>query len=604
MTLLSQEIDILRDLGMVSIPFLETDEIQELAELKQDKPLVSEERDLLDARHNKRKANKSNTRSTGIHIRQENAANDESIGSSERGSSRTTFTDLGYEEGTRRLFKVKLFPLFWDDVEAIAMVMDDITQQKIIMELKVADKNKDLVLATVSHELRTPLNGILGLIDMARKGVQDVSALAYLDACKNSGLMLNLINSILDLQQVKDNKLKLIYTKFSVRELLNEIYTFFDHFRQVKRLYFDLEISPSVPETLVTDRNRLSQIIVNLLGNAFKFTFSGGVTVKIDTCRSNPSKIKFSVCDTGIGIKKEDQERLFKMYGKLEQKDAKVNTQGVGLRLTISNTLVNLLNPSSPGNNSITFKSEVDKGTCFSFTVESQGEHETENLTGADISSLLLNENRNSSIHEKINVYSLTKTEKYPKTLVCNSLKDEIKPTETNNKITLKNIELAEEETIKIRMILKGDSENNPKNKTKKEGQWCLVVDDNPFNLMAASHIMQERGYLVKNALNGQEAIEKAKEHYCQNNLEFNLILMDCQMPVMDGYEATKILKDMMKSGEISDCPIIALTANNRNEDHENLCKQVGMDGHVARPLQISELEAVFKKGSKNFSSK
>jgi len=123
---------------------------------------------------------------------------------------------------------------------------------------------------------------------------------------------------------------------------------------------------------------------------------------------------------------------------------------------------------------------------------------------------------------------------------------------------------------------------------------WCLVVDDNPFNLMVASHIMSERGYQVKTAMNGQDAVEKASEDQ-RNGIFYKLVLMDCQMPVMDGYEATRILKNMMDAGEMRCCPVIALTANNRSEQHERLCKNAGMDGHVSKPLQVSELESVLK---------
>jgi CheY-like chemotaxis protein len=125
--------------------------------------------------------------------------------------------------------------------------------------------------------------------------------------------------------------------------------------------------------------------------------------------------------------------------------------------------------------------------------------------------------------------------------------------------------------------------------------RWCLVVDDNPFNLMVACHIMEERKFQVKTALNGQDAIKQVVDH-SNNGSSFDVILMDCQMPVMDGYEATRILKNIMGHNEVPSSPIIALTANNHDEDHEKLCSEVGMNGYVAKPLQINELEAVLKK--------
>ena len=279
------------------------------------------------------------------------------------------------EEGMKKAFKVKVFPLLWDDEEAIALLLDDITRQKIITELKTADRNKDLVIAMVSHDLRTPLNGMLGLVDIAMKNIKDTSTLAYLEACKNSGgLMLNFVNSILDLHQIKDNKLNLIYSKIFLSTLLKEIKALFAQVCRVKQLYLNIEIDPRVPKTLATDKSRLTQILVNLLGNAFKFTFYGGVTIKADIENEDLNWIKFSIIDTGIGIKKEDQDKLFKMYGKLDQKDKKISSNGVGLGLTISNTLATLL--SSHENQSIKIESTLSKGTCFSFVVQSKPRRE------------------------------------------------------------------------------------------------------------------------------------------------------------------------------------------------------------------------------------
>lgn len=179
------------------------------------------------------------------------------------------------EEEPKQIFKVKIFLLEWDNKEALAVIFDDITQQKIISDLQTADKNKDMILSTVSHELRTPINGVLGLLDIAKKKIHDTNTLSYLQACKNSGLlMLNLVNSILDINRIKQNKLKLEYTQVNVEELLQEIKFLFDYQRLMKNLIFDIEIATDVPKSIITDRNRLSQVLVNLLGNAFKFTFN------------------------------------------------------------------------------------------------------------------------------------------------------------------------------------------------------------------------------------------------------------------------------------------------------------------------------------------
>ena len=630
LSVIGNNIDALRDLGVVTFSIIEDDrnESTNLAE----KPLER----ILDKPKETTGKIKGTLLSEGKKTPKEGTVIDinESV---EKGSIRSGSTETALEEGRKRVFKVKIFPLLWDEVEAIATVFDDITQQRMVSELKVADKNKDLVIAMVSHELRTPLNGMLGLLDIARKNVQEASAQAYLGACKNSGvLMLNLINSILDLSQIKNNKLKLVYTKFPVQSLLQEVQSLFDYFCEVKKLYLTVDVMPNVPKYITTDRNRLSQILVNLLGNAFKFTFTGGITIGVDLESSNPCKLKFSVKDTGIGISKEDQERLFKMYGKLEQKNKKINTNGVGLGLTISNTLAMLLNPSE--NKSIQIESEVEKGTCFSFIVASQSsdnssKHDSAaSISLAECSSLGFTEDRDTTVVKKMNTYTINSVDNFNKMFtpipsterkpLISPTKEDlslqapeissggahsvIKPAKTEQFLPKKKAidlqrkgrsQMTIKETMKIlkdvNNEIKEDEENN------EERNWCLVVDDNPFNLMVASHIMQERGYKVKTALNGQEALDAAQQHN-DNNLGFDLILMDCQMPVMDGYEATRRLKKLMGNGQLQYSPIIALTANNRDDEHEKLCNEVGMSGHVAKPLQIEELEDVLKEVRKN----
>jgi CheY-like chemotaxis protein len=475
---------------------------------------------------------------------------------------------------------------------------------------------------------------MLGLLDIARKNVQEASAQAYLGACKNSGvLMLNLINSILDLSQVKNNKLKLVYTKFQVNSLLREVQSLFDYFCEVKKLYLTVDVMPNVPKYITTDKNRLSQILVNLLGNAFKFTFTGGINMRVELESSDPCRLKFSIQDTGIGISREDQERLFRMYGKLEQKNKKINTNGVGLGLTISNTLAILLNPSDT--KPIQIESEVDKGTCFSFLVASQSsDNSSKNDSAASISlaecsSLGFTEDRDTTVLKKMNTYTINSVDNFHKMVtsvpsterrrLISPTKEDfsihapeisargahpvIQPSKTEEFLSKKKAvdiqrkgrsQMTIKETMKILKDVNNQIREDDEN--TEERNWCLVVDDNPFNLMVASHIMQERGYQVKTALNGQEALDAAQQH----PLGFDVILMDCQMPVMDGYEATRRLRKLMENGKLQYSPIIALTANNRDDEHEKLCQEVGMSGHVAKPLQIEELEDVLKEVKKN----
>ena len=564
-------------------------------------------------------------------------------GNIDRVGSRSNFSESLVEEGRKRVYKAKIFLLMWDDVEAVALVLDDITKQKTISELRIADKNKDLVIAMVSHELRTPLNAMLGLIDIIKKMLKQAAILPYINACRNNGvLLLSLVNSILDLSQIKNNKLKLIFSRVYIGNLLTEIKSLFEYFCVLKKLYLNIEIDPKIPKSIITDRNRLSQIIINLLGNAFKFTFEGGITLKVEL--DNPAadsltRLKFSVNDTGIGIKKEDQDKLFRLFGRLEHEDKRINTSGVGLGLTISNTLVLLL--SSQEGPGIQVQSEENKGSSFSFFIHDKAKEvpTSQQITDeslGDLSSTSLEEDRNASVTNKMSAYTLNYLENFTRNINSQNYESKIGsspeagathhkasapgPTDphysigsitSEDAILLKNQMTNRRKNSNLEIIQDIDSsgkdssptaKNLAKRKSSYAGSsmsknkpWCLIVDDNPFNLMVASHLMEDRGYRIKTALNGKEAIEKVTQHE-EGGQTFRVILMDCQMPVMDGYEATRILRMMMNGKEINECPILALTANTRDEDHEKLCLEVGMSGSINKPLQPDELEKMLKK--------
>ena len=539
-------------------------------------------------------------------------------------AQKETETENKSVNSVRRIFKVKLIELLWDGKESLGIVLDDVTHERTIMELKIADKNKDLVIAMVSHELRTPLNGMLGILDIIKKMLKQNNVFPYLNACRNSSLMLlNLVNSILDMSQIKNNKLRLIYTKVCLLDLLNGVKSLFDHFCMVKNLYLNIEVNPDVPDDILTDETRLRQVLINLVGNAFKFTFKGGVTIKVDLENNDPHKLRFRVEDTGIGIKKEDQAKLFKLFGRLEQQNQKINTNGVGLGLTISNTIVTLLNPSEK--KGIQVSSELDQGTTFYFTIECSEQTNKEiNLEkNEDESDDIFEEEGQDSltIVEKMNLYYYEKDGepgsgqnlarvKSKCLITCIDSKGTInaipetyakiqQSDSANSILDLRLAKTSSHYSLFSPTRIASDTPSKQQVNLEQDKPLCLIVDDNPFNLMVTSNIMHEKGYQVHTALNGQEAVEKVKTQENQSP-KFSLILMDCQMPIMDGYKATKILKKMMRDREIKETPIIALTANNRDEAHNKLCKSVGMDGVAGKPLNPEEIKKFLEKSTCN----
>jgi len=247
-------------------------------------------------------------------------------------------------ECSKQTFQTKVFPLKWDNKDAIAVTFNDVTEHYQNLLLKVADANKDKMLAFISHELRTPLNGILGVVQLLEKRASDIQTIQYLRVCKNSGeMLLSLVNSILDLQHIRDNKFSLKITKGNVHELLQDIFRLFKLQFDQKKVDLELAIATELPYILTTDHTRLRQVLINLIGNALKFTFEGKVQISAGMDPKNEGYVVFQVEDTGTGIKEGDKEKLFKMYGKLDQADVRVNVQGVGFGLEISNKLVKLL---------------------------------------------------------------------------------------------------------------------------------------------------------------------------------------------------------------------------------------------------------------------
>jgi len=462
------------------------------------------------------------------------------------------------------LFEAKAFPIVWNGESAIAIIMHDITQQQTILGLQLADAHKDTVLATISHELRTPLNGILGMIQIMEKRVQDKDILKNLSICKNSGsLLMGLVNSILDLNQIRSNKLQLNITRFDLNEFLRDIIQMFEFQCTQKKLQLNLKMkSPPASYFITTDKERLSQIFINLLGNALKFTLKGGITISMNAI-SEPDYVKFSIRDTGIGIQDEDKDKLFKIFGRAEHYSQSLNRHGVGLGLTISNNLVKILSESNKSQN-VTMKSKYGEGTKFSFMIKA-----------ALQKNMMAMRNRTSEC--SVNMQEI---HRYIDDL-CEKLESHKTLSVDNHKVFQKKLDMEKSRFSDVSTRHCGlETQGN-----------ILIVDDNPFNLIVAEQLVSSHGYRVKTVLSGQAAIQEIQES-SHNGEHIRLIFMDCQMPVMDGYETSKALKAMMNKKEIPDIPIIALTANSSDLDKKKSIK-AGMCHHLTKPLKDAELGAV-----------
>jgi len=500
----------------------------------------------------------------------------------------------------KQVYQTKVLKLFWDQEEANAVIFSDLTQQETIIALKLADAHKDKVIATVSHELRSPINAILGCTKILEEMVKNNPQMQfYLSACKYSAnWLLTLVNSILDLSQIRGNSIKLNPASFNLRENLEEIKKMFSFQCAQKGLELKFELAQDLPQMVYTDKNRLAQVLINLLYNALKFTYKGSITLKVRNSHKDPKSLVFKVIDTGIGIKEQDKEKLFKMYGRVDQSDQSINTQGVGLGLTISNELVRLLNPKKQFSG-IKCKSEFAKGTSFSFSIKK---------------SLVLDELTDD---ENVGIFASHNCTQFPpekdyKFMTAAALN-------ANNVQTRRSLNVHSDDvsddgsdfSLSSREFVRSERRNRPGSLStspsvcsesslpedlpkKPTNNWVLLVDDMPFNLIVASHILVKKGFKVKTALNGEEAIKVMTEH-CKSGQKFQFVLMDCQMPVMDGFEATEALVGMMKRKVIPEVPIIAFSANNSKKDVDRAMKS-GMCNFLFKPLEEEQFNKVISE--------
>lgn len=411
--------------------------------------------------------------------------------------------NLGVTKKNEKLIEWKGKVIRWDLNPCIILYARDMTRIMNLENESKENKYKSVLLRTVSHELRTPTNAMMTVAEMIKdsqelsKENQDRANIIY---CSCSYLLC-LINDLLDYSQMVAGCLKICAVQFSLHSLVEECVKLIKIQIRNRPIKFKTSISPSVPNSISTDPNRLKQILLNLLGNSLKFTLSGTIRLEISI---SDSKLHFSVHDTGIGIPSNKLPSLFKQFNKINQ--SSLNPQGAGLGLFISNMLTFRL-----GGKGIRVTSEEEIGSCFNFEIS-------------------LNEENK----EPINV------------------NPDKKRAETES--------LAGHENLCI-----------------------LIVDDTYFNIMALQQILDKEGFKSESALSGKEAIEKVKTK------NYDLILMDCEMPELDGWETTQLLRDLEKNEKIVLPPIIGNTSHSF-ENIKEICLKVGMDDAIVKPCPREDL--------------
>ncbi|MCE3272763.1 MAG: hypothetical protein K0S57_3160 [Ramlibacter sp.] len=379
----------------------------------------------------------------------------------------------------------------------------DITERKradaeLRLALQAADaasQAKSDFPATMSHEIRTPLNGVIGLTQLlagADLPPMEKDSVGMIDSCAKS--LLSLVDNILDFSKIEAGRLTLDVVPTDLRQLVNEVADVFTVRAAEKGIRFDLRQDASLPRWIAADPGRLRQILLNLLGNALKFTTEGGFSLKVSMAEGEgPQRLSFQVFDTGMGISASDQARLFHRFSQVDASPSRRH-EGTGLGLAISRQLAQLMGGD------VTLVSRLGHGSTFTVT-------------------------------------------------------------------------------IPLHVAAAPAQVERPAEHRVRQDVRILLAEDNEVNQLVAQRLLAKLGYPnVTVAFTGREAVQA-----CRSG-RYDLVLMDCQMPVMDGLEAARILRD-----DGMRAPIIAFTASATSGDRDR-CLAAGMDDYLTKPVEMAVL--------------
>ncbi len=547
-------------------------------------------------------------------------------------------------DNKRFVGRVMLRGIRFNEREAYAAIIQDITTDKKQAEMlknaakweREANKLKSLFVVNMSHELRTPMNAIIGFSQIAlRKGFEEDASDMFRKINRSANLLLELINDVLDFSKIEANKIEFFIERFELESVLSDALMVAAPRINTKPVELYLKVDDKLPQYILGDRTRIWQVLKNILDNSGKFTNEGKIILEVSLSEQQPDDgkvaIKFTISDTGLGMTKE---QVNKLYNPFEQFHNSINTaSGTGLGMSITKQLVNLMEGQ------IQVSSRLNEGTITNITIPFEVPEDSSSIkeyiknfdlnkkyiiivgandflinifrvlaSGINASFIAVADSKEAvkeiqqlevdrmgvivadiSVEKELQEWDILKEIKKLLLVPCSGPMRS--PSETKEMGYVSSIErpisLAKTAKSIYEFIAEQKAVESEVRHIEFKEASVLLVEDNEINQEVAASMLEIYGIVPVIANNGKEAIELLEEQ------DFDLVLMDLFMPIMDGHEATKAIRNSDKP--YKDVTIIAMTANVVKEEIE-LCLQNGMNDHIGKPVEFENLLDKLKK--------